>query len=46
MKGLLDGLGIHVEPLALSLWALPSAVAALVLHDARLLAYDRRMTRR
>ena len=46
MKGLLDGLGIHLEPLSLSLWAMPTALAAFVIHGARLLAFDRRLARR
>ena len=38
--------GIHVEPLRLSLWAIPTAVAALAVHGARLLRLDRRLRRR
>lgn len=41
MVGLLHGYGFAVEPLALSMWAIPTAVAALILHGGRLLALDR-----
>jgi uncharacterized membrane protein len=44
--GVLAASGVHVEPLRLSLWALPSAVAALLVHGARLMLFDRRMRRR
>ena len=46
MKGLLEGMGIRLDPLSLSLWAIPTAVAAFVIHGTRLLAYDRRLARR
>lgn len=38
--------GVHVEPLRLSLWAIPSAVAAFAVHGARLLWLDVRLRRR
>jgi uncharacterized membrane protein len=34
---------IVVEPLAIALWALPTAIAALLIHGARLSRLDRRM---
>lgn len=37
--------GVHVEPLRLSLWAIPSAVAAFVVHGVRLVLLDRRLRR-
>lgn len=37
--------GVTVEPLHLSLWAIPSAIAAFVIHGARLLLFDRRLKR-
>lgn len=40
MKGVLEGFGIMVEPLHLSLWAIPTAVAAFLIHGARLLWLD------
>ena len=44
MKGLLDGYGYQVEPLHFSLWAIPTAIAAFLIHGARLLMFDRRLT--
>jgi uncharacterized membrane protein len=43
MKGFLDQYGIVVEPLLLSLWAIPTAVAAFVIHSGRLVLLDRRL---
>jgi uncharacterized membrane protein len=37
--------GYDVQPLQLSLWAIPTAIAALVIHGARLLLLDRRLKR-
>ena len=45
MKGVLAGLGTVVEPLALSVWAIPTAAAAALIHGARLLWLDRRLQR-
>ena len=45
MKGALEGLGIRLAPFQLSVWAIPSAFAALVIHGARLLLLDRRLRR-
>lgn len=42
IKGFLDANGIVVTPLELSAWAIPSAVAALLVHGFRLLRLDRR----
>jgi uncharacterized membrane protein len=39
--GFLDQSGITVEPLTLSVWAIPTAIAAFVIHGARLLLFDR-----
>jgi uncharacterized membrane protein len=36
IKGFLEGAGIIVAPLQLSVWAIPAAVAAFVVHGARL----------
>ena len=41
--GFLDQSGITVEPLHLSMWAIPSAIAAFVLHGARLTLFDRKL---
>jgi len=45
MKGVLQADGIDLPPLALSVWAIPTAIAAFVIHGARLLLADRRLTR-
>jgi uncharacterized membrane protein len=45
MKGTLEGLGIAVEPLALSVWAIPTAMAAALIHGLRLWRLDRRLAR-
>jgi uncharacterized membrane protein len=46
MKGVLDGYGIHLEPFHLSVWAIPTAVAAFLIHGLRLWLLDRRIARR
>ena len=43
IKGFLEENGIIVEPLHLSMWAIPTAIAALLIHGARLLLLDRRI---
>jgi uncharacterized membrane protein len=45
MKGFLEQNGIIVEPLHLSLWAIPSAIAALLIHGLRLALFERRLSR-
>ena len=45
MKGVLAGYGIELMPFELSVWAIPSAVAAFLIHAARLLWLDRRLGR-
>lgn len=44
--GFLKQSGIEVQPLELSLWAIPTAIAALVAHGTRLLLFDRRAARK
>jgi len=44
-RGFLEQNGILVEPQRLALWAIPTAVVAFVVHGARLLLLDRRLTR-
>ena len=46
MKGVMEGYGIVLAPLSLSVWAIPSAVAAFAIHGARLWLFDRRLARR
>jgi len=43
IKGFLEANGIVVAPLELSVWAIPTAIAALLIHGARLLLVDRRL---
>lgn len=43
MKGFLDEFGITLEPLTLSMWAIPTALCAFVVHAIRLLRLDRRL---
>ncbi len=45
IKGFLEQAGIIVQPLQLSLWAIPTAICALLIHGARLLLHDRRLER-
>ena len=46
IKGFLEANGIVLAPLALSVWAIPTAVAALLIHGGRLLWLDRTLRRR
>jgi uncharacterized membrane protein len=46
IKGFLEQNGIVVAPLELSVWAIPTAIAALAIHGVRLLLLDRRLERR
>ena len=41
MVGFLAQSGIEVQPLQLSLWAIPTAIAAFLVHGARLVMFDR-----
>jgi len=43
IKGFLHQMGVEVAPLQLSLWAIPTAIAAFLIHGARLLRLDRRL---
>jgi uncharacterized membrane protein len=45
MKGVLEGYGISIEPFHLSVWAIPTAIAAFLIHGARLWLLDRRLAR-
>jgi uncharacterized membrane protein len=42
--GFLDQNGIHVAPLHLSIWAIPTAICAFLIHSARLLCLDRKLS--
>jgi uncharacterized membrane protein len=46
MVGFLEQAGIIVEPLQLSVWAIPTAIAAFLIHGARLIMFDREVRRR
>lgn len=46
MKGVLEADGIDLAPLDLSVWAIPTAIAAFVIHGLRLLLTDRRLKRK
>jgi uncharacterized membrane protein len=45
IKGFLEQNGIAVEPARIALWAVPTAVAAWLIHNARLLLLDRSLRR-
>jgi uncharacterized membrane protein len=45
IKGFLEGNGITVQPSSLALWAVPTALAALVIHYVRLVLLDRSLRR-
>ena len=45
MKGTLESYGVRLEPLQLSIWAIPTAIAAFAIHGLRLLLIDRRLKR-
>jgi uncharacterized membrane protein len=45
IKGFLEQNGIAVEPLDLSVWAIPTAFVALAVHGVRLLLLDRKLMR-
>ena len=45
IRGVLHGGGVEVAPLTISAWAVPTALAAFVVHGLRLLALDRRAGR-
>ena len=46
IKGFLEQNGVMVEPLHISVWAIPTAVAALLIHCARLMLLDRNLSYR
>ncbi|WBX86021.1 DUF969 domain-containing protein [Sphingosinicella microcystinivorans] len=43
IKGTFETYGIFLAPLELSVWAIPTAIAALLIHGARLMRLDRRL---
>ncbi|SNS63530.1 Uncharacterized membrane protein [Sphingomonas laterariae] len=46
IRGVLEQHGIFVQPLQLAVWAIPTAIAAFLIHNARLLLLDRRLRAR
>jgi uncharacterized membrane protein len=46
IQGSLAGFGIQLTPIQLSLWAIPSAICAFLIHGTRLLLLDRKLRRR
>ncbi|MGA7674172.1 MAG: DUF969 domain-containing protein [Rhizomicrobium sp.] len=46
IRGFLDQYGISVTPTHIAMWAIPTAILALVIHTARLWLLDRRLARR
>ena len=46
IKAFFDNQGIHLEPLTIGLWALPTAIAAFVIHAVRIIIFERRLRRR
>lgn len=45
IKGFLEANGIIVTPFELSVWAIPTAIAALLIHGTRLILLDRALNR-
>jgi uncharacterized membrane protein len=45
IQATLSTYGIELTPLQLALWAIPTAIAAFVIHGTRLLMLDRRFAR-
>lgn len=45
ITGVLNSEGVHVQPLQLAVWAIPTAILALLVHFARLWLLDRRLER-
>ena len=43
IRGFLEQNGIAIEPLHLAVWAIPTAIAAFLIHGTRLLVLDRRL---
>ena len=46
IQGALASFGIQLTPFQLSVWAIPSAICAFLIHSMRLLLLDRRLVRR
>ncbi|MEP7044492.1 MAG: DUF969 domain-containing protein [Dokdonella sp.] len=46
IQGFYDRQGIHLEPLAIALWALPTAIAAFVIHAIRIAWFQHKLAGR
>ena len=46
MKGFLEQMASYLAPFELSVWAIPTAIAAFVIHGLRLLAARPRLARK
>lgn len=44
IQGVFESNGIDLTPLQLSVWAIPTAICATLIHSARLFIFDRRLT--
>src|SRR5581483_11914085 len=40
IRGFLDQNGVHVQPQDLAVWSIPTAIAAFIIHGARLVLLD------
>ena len=45
IQGVFEAAGYPLTPLQLSVWAIPTAICAFVIHAGRILAFDRRLGR-
>jgi uncharacterized membrane protein len=45
IQGAMAGFGIELTPIHLSLWAIPTAICAFLIHGTRLLLFDRKLRR-
>jgi len=46
IQQVLEGYDIHLSPLELAVWAIPTAIAAFIIHSTRLMLLDRSLARR
>lgn len=45
IQGIFDSYGYSLTPLELSVWAIPTAICAFLIHGSRLMLFDRRLRR-
>jgi uncharacterized membrane protein len=46
IQGFYEHQGIHLEPTDIALWAIPTAIAAFVIHGVRIVIFEARLARR